>query len=442
MGINPAPTLYHEKSFTHMMKFLEPNEVSEFCTLVEALEWVICKEYPVARLDDHWDRFVEPNTPLRMPEETEVDKEFTKFFEDSKGDGGCFDSDKYKELTEKKNKENAMMAAEYESETETAKHDLFLALKKGTVSAYGIFYDKMKPGYSLPQWNDDDAWESLNSDEHSYVRKVYDLYSEDMFLDEQKVQRIPASCWRFEGIEWIGGKIRSPEGRYLFVHFDFNELIEVFEESEPEFITIERRNGWLFYDDEADKIEEKSNLKKLGRKPVVDWDAVHAHIAHDIMLTGGKLSKQDAYAQDIKGWVFPKEQIQHDEYQQFIGGVALSRNHIKSHEPVARIIKRVFENAGLKYNNPHSFRDMQTHHFVNNYGLPEIAALSLNLGHENIAITLGNYYKPTPVQQFDILEKIGKPKESVGSDTKEILAQMKQMKELLLNKGGSYNSST
>ena len=85
---------------------------------------------------------------------------------------------------------------------------------------------------------------------------------------------------------------------------------------------------------------------------------------------------------------------------------------------------------------------MQTQHFVNNYGLPEIAALSLNLGHENIAITLGNYYKPTPVQQFDILEKIGKPKESVGSDTKEILAQMKQMKELLLNKGGSYNSST
>lgn len=138
-----------------------------------------------------------------------------------------------------------------------------------------------------------------------------------------------------------------------------------------------------------------------------------------IVLDWGRYLKEELHFTDNDP-LFPKEQIQHDEYQQFIGGVALSRNHIKSHEPIARIIKRVFENAGLKYNNPHSFRDMQTHHFVNNYGLQEVAALSLNLGHENMAITIGNYYKPTPDQQFDILAKIGKPKES-GDANKELL---------------------
>ena len=110
--------------------------------------------------------------------------------------------------------------------------------------------------------------------------------------------------------------------------------------------------------------------------------------------------------------LFPKEQVQQDEHKQFIGGVALSRNHIQSHEPVTRIIKRVFERVGLQYNNPHTFRDLQTHYIMRNGNMEQLAALSLNLGHENVVITIGNYYQPTPAQQFDILSKIGKPKES------------------------------
>jgi hypothetical protein len=56
-----------------------------------------------------------------------------------------------------------------------------------------------------------------------------------------------------------------------------------------------------------------------------------------------------------------------------------------------------------------------------------------------MAITIGKYYKPTPEQQFDILENIGKPKESASNDTKEILAQIQKMRELLLNRDDSYN---
>jgi len=110
--------------------------------------------------------------------------------------------------------------------------------------------------------------------------------------------------------------------------------------------------------------------------------------------------------------LFPKELLQHDEYKQFIGGTALSRNHIESHNVIPVIIKRVFEKVELPYNNPHSFRDMLTNYIVANYGIQEAAALSLNLGHENLAITLGNYYQPSPEQQFDILSKIGKAKKA------------------------------
>jgi integrase len=133
--------------------------------------------------------------------------------------------------------------------------------------------------------------------------------------------------------------------------------------------------------------------------------------------------------------LFPKEAVQHDEYNQFIGGVALSRNHIESHEPITRIIKRVFERVGLKYNNPHTFRDMQTHHIMRNGDIEQLAALSLNLGHENVAITIGNYYQPTPEQQFDILSKAGKPKKSEADDNILLeYVRMQMQKENLGNK--------
>lgn len=100
--------------------------------------------------------------------------------------------------------------------------------------------------------------------------------------------------------------------------------------------------------------------------------------------------------------IFPKEQLQHDEYKQFVGGVTLSKEHIKNHHSIPKIINRVFARVGLKYNNPHSFRDMLVAYVVKNHGIQELAALSL---------TLGNYYQPTPEQQFDILSKIGQSKE-------------------------------
>lgn len=117
--------------------------------------------------------------------------------------------------------------------------------------------------------------------------------------------------------------------------------------------------------------------------------------------------------------LFPKEKVQHNEYSQFVGGVALSREHIGNKHSVPEIIKRVFARVGFNYNNPHSFRDMLVFHVLANYGLQEAVALSLNLGHKNLAITIVNYYNPTPEQQFDILSKIGQLKKNEGGVSNE-----------------------
>jgi integrase/recombinase XerD len=128
-----------------------------------------------------------------------------------------------------------------------------------------------------------------------------------------------------------------------------------------------------------------------------------------IVINWAKYLKEDLYFSD-EDPLFPKEQLQHNEYNQFVGGVALSKEHIANHNSIPKIIKRVFARVGLEYHNPHSFRDMLTAHILANYGLEEAVALSMNFGHKNLATLINNYYNPTPEQQFDILSRVGKPK--------------------------------
>lgn len=299
-----------------MIKFLIPDEVCEYCTLIEAIEWIAFKSYPVARWDDNWERFFEPSSIESFLSdediESELDKEFTLLYSKSK-DGGVINETKLKELLNKRDQEDSLKEEKYQRDIEDAKHELFIALRKGEITAYGIFFDKVKEGYASSQWNDKKAWDSVGDDEDDEddssddavdnSGKIHGLYSEDMFLNEKKVQKIPASYWRFEGVSWQFGKMRCPEGRYVYIHFDFNNIIEVFKEAEPEYVTVEKRNGHLFYITEDDKSDQRIIKKKLGRKTVVNWDLVHPYITSQIVESGGILSKQDSFAQDVQDWI-------------------------------------------------------------------------------------------------------------------------------------------
>lgn len=144
-----------------------------------------------------------------------------------------------------------------------------------------------------------------------------------------------------------------------------------------------------------------------------------------IVINWVKYLKEDLYFSD-EDPLFPKELLLHDEHNQFVGGVALSREHITSKSPIPKIIKRIFERVGLKYHNPHSFRDMLAVYVIANYGTQEAVALSMNFGHKNLATLVNNYYIPTPNQQFDILSKVGQPKKNErGVSNEQILEFLK-----------------
>ncbi len=94
-----------------MIKFLQAIEVCNYCTLIEAVEWITYRTYPIERMEN-WDRFFEPSNIASMYqelEETEIDKELTAFYEQSR-DSDIFDSQKYKEIQSRKEQESRLGA--------------------------------------------------------------------------------------------------------------------------------------------------------------------------------------------------------------------------------------------------------------------------------------------------------------------------------------------
>lgn len=151
-----------------------------------------------------------------------------------------------------------------------------------------------------------------------------------------------------------------------------------------------------------------------------------------IVLNWVKYLKEELHFSDNDP-LFPKELVNHDEYNQFVGSGTLSKEHIGSQSVIPKIIARVFARVGLKYNNPHSFRDMLTTYVMANYGIQEAVALSMNFGHKNLATLVNNYYNPTPDQQFDILSKLGKSKKLNNPDEEILEFVRMQMEKSKLN---------
>jgi integrase len=106
--------------------------------------------------------------------------------------------------------------------------------------------------------------------------------------------------------------------------------------------------------------------------------------------------------------LFPKTSLAHDTDDSFICG-GLSREHWQSINPLQDIFKKAFEAAGVKYFNPHSFRNTIVQFGEKVCKNPEeFKAWSQNLGHESPLITFTSYgYVPTH-RQGELIKNMGK----------------------------------
>jgi len=104
--------------------------------------------------------------------------------------------------------------------------------------------------------------------------------------------------------------------------------------------------------------------------------------------------------------LFPATEIGVGE-QGLFQPTGLKRSHWQNAGPIRRIFKTAFEQAGLSYFHPHSFRHMLARHGQELCQTPEeFKAWSQNLGHENVLTTFTSYGKIEEHRQGEVIKAL------------------------------------
>lgn len=105
--------------------------------------------------------------------------------------------------------------------------------------------------------------------------------------------------------------------------------------------------------------------------------------------------------------------------------VGLSRNLWKDAGPIRGIFRKAFEQAGLPYFNPHSFRDTLVQLGEKVCTTPEsFKAWSQNLGHERVMTTLTSYGTVAPHRQAELIRGMGDKSNSESFVNPAFIAQV------------------
>ncbi len=124
--------------------------------------------------------------------------------------------------------------------------------------------------------------------------------------------------------------------------------------------------------------------------------------------------------------LFPATEVSQGNNQQFRAS-GLARAQWSTASPIREIFRKAFEQAGLPYFHPHSFRKTLTQLGQQVWRSPEeYKAWSQNLGHEHVMTTFTNYGAVAISRQAEIIRRLNQPN---GPDIpKEVLAE--QLREI------------
>lgn len=107
--------------------------------------------------------------------------------------------------------------------------------------------------------------------------------------------------------------------------------------------------------------------------------------------------------------------------------VGLHRQGWATSQPVREVFRRAFALAGLRYFNPHSFRDMLVRHFMAmNLSAEELKAISQNLGHADVLTTFTSYGAVLGHRQGELVRAAGRHRDKGGDlDTDALLVLLR-----------------
>lgn len=133
--------------------------------------------------------------------------------------------------------------------------------------------------------------------------------------------------------------------------------------------------------------------------------------------------------------LFPATAMGHDKDRSFVAQ-GLSKDAWSTSEPIRRIFKRAFENAGLPSIHPHrTRRTLALHADLLDLTREQEKAYSMNFGHETIWTTRESYGNLPQQRQAAIMRSLSEPKKEGDSNSaiaaiEEALGRLKASKNL------------
>lgn len=227
-------------------------------------------------------------------------------------------------------KNDAIWDRDFEALLELPKMQLITALKEGKIKAKGQLTYTLKPEAAPDAWmfseeneNDEDNWVYCKNDiPDEDVRLVGGMYlalsegnidsykslakdhpeeaRKAMLRYETREQIVPLSAWRLQGIDWENSISRSPEGMFMSVMIDREELFSFFPLSSAKYVPIRCQSGFLFLDYAGTKAGQVAKSSRKGRPPKIDWDGFHVKMA--ALCKEGLPAKQEACIAFMTQW--------------------------------------------------------------------------------------------------------------------------------------------
>ncbi|MHA1539812.1 MAG: hypothetical protein ACTSXQ_05005 [Alphaproteobacteria bacterium] len=243
-----------------MKHILIPHEIVDKFSLYEALEWIVYKgiptDYDLGYTDEDMfgmSRTVFAEREYGFPQEDCIIRE------DPEGN---------------------------QADTEIGYAEIFLALKKGVLPAYGVLNGKVTIEERLKK--PVTRYRTVQDDVEEFISEHSELISPD--------------SWRFEKIDWLDCILRTDTVHYYNIWVNRDDLFKCFPPSEPQYIKVKTRAGFIVLDEENFTPQASKNTKeKRGRPPKVDWSAFHIEMARrikDELLP----KKQESCIADMQEW--------------------------------------------------------------------------------------------------------------------------------------------
>jgi len=127
--------------------------------------------------------------------------------------------------------------------------------------------------------------------------------------------------------------------------------------------------------------------------------------------------------------LFPATVMEHDP-EHGRRAVGIKREHWTTTDPVRRIFRQAFANAGLPYFHPHSFRHTLIRDGIRRCrDAEQFKAFSQNVGHENVMTTFKNYGSVSIERQAELIRQLAAPstlaKRAVADIMRELNAALR-----------------